>query len=221
MLRNPDYEEYLARRERLGIITPKPFVRLPVTSEQRDEPTEEDTKSYRDFMWVSGYRPSEALPNLPKPHEAEIRVQAEGWKRILREVSSSSLIHVRDILGKSRSKPIVAARQETCYRMVTELNMSYPAVGRRMGLDHSTVLHSVRKHAEKTGLYTPRGRDKSNKEHELRNAEIVRCVILGDTPEDLAFRHELSVDRIKQIIWERARGLAKVAVERIAKEAAE
>jgi chromosomal replication initiator protein len=53
---------------------------------------------------------------------------------------------VEDIRGKSRQRPLVAARQTSMYvfRQLTE--MSYPAIAREFGgRDHTTVIHAVDK----------------------------------------------------------------------------
>ena len=55
-------------------------------------------------------------------------------------------ITVADLVGKSRSRPLVTARQISMYvfRQMTEF--SYPAIGREFGgRDHTTVIHAVEK----------------------------------------------------------------------------
>jgi len=49
------------------------------------------------------------------------------------------------IMGKSREDQIVKARQMLCYYLYEFESMSYASIGRFMGLDHSTVIHSVNK----------------------------------------------------------------------------
>lgn len=66
---------------------------------------------------------------------------------IIREVSVKHGIPVEEIVGVSRSKHIVAARQEAMYRVRKERpDMSLPMIGKAFGgKDHTTVLHAVRK----------------------------------------------------------------------------
>jgi hypothetical protein len=75
---------------------------------------------------------------------------AEKWKSILAEVCEKHGIDWLDLASDRRSTPIVRARHEAMYRMRHETTMSLPAIGRKMGgRDHTTVLHGVRKHAER------------------------------------------------------------------------
>ena len=65
---------------------------------------------------------------------------------ILEATSKLFGFSVEDIRGKSRQRPLVAARQTSMYvfRQLTE--MSYPAIAREFGgRDHTTVIHAVDK----------------------------------------------------------------------------
>lgn len=53
------------------------------------------------------------------------------------------------LIGKRRTKPIVLARHEAMWGL-RKLGLSYPRIGALLGgRDHSTVIHGVRKHAER------------------------------------------------------------------------
>ena len=53
---------------------------------------------------------------------------------------------VADLTGKSRSRPLVTARQIAMYVLRQMTNFSYPAIGREFGdRDHTTVMHAVTK----------------------------------------------------------------------------
>ncbi len=53
---------------------------------------------------------------------------------------------VEDLTGKSRSRPLVTARQIAMYVLRQMTNFSYPAIGRQFGdRDHTTVMHAVTK----------------------------------------------------------------------------
>ena len=53
---------------------------------------------------------------------------------------------VEDLIGKSRSRPLVTARQIAMYVLRQMTNFSYPAIGRQFGdRDHTTVMHAVTK----------------------------------------------------------------------------
>lgn len=72
------------------------------------------------------------------------------WKTIIHEVAVAHSVFFAEIVGHARSYPIVAARQEAYYRLRTELGMSFPEIGRRMGgKDHTGVIHGINKHKAK------------------------------------------------------------------------
>jgi chromosomal replication initiation ATPase DnaA len=77
------------------------------------------------------------------------------WRKIVMEVAEAHQVSVRDILGPTRFRHVVYARQEAMYRVRNEIvirgePMSYPEIGRKFGgRDHSTVLHSMRAHARR------------------------------------------------------------------------
>jgi len=53
---------------------------------------------------------------------------------------------VEDLIGKSRSRPLVTARQIAMYVLRQMTTFSYPAIGRQFGdRDHTTVMHAVTK----------------------------------------------------------------------------
>jgi chromosomal replication initiator protein len=53
---------------------------------------------------------------------------------------------VEALRGKSRQRPLVAARQEAMYVFREMTDLSYPAIGRIFGdRDHTTVMHAVDK----------------------------------------------------------------------------
>lgn len=75
------------------------------------------------------------------------RMQADLFiaphKRILREEAERAGIRPEDILGERRLKKIARARQRCMLRMKEELKMSASSIGRKLGRDHSTVLHGI------------------------------------------------------------------------------
>ena len=68
-----------------------------------------------------------------------------GWKRILIQVARKYRINHGMLLSHMRDPEIVLARNEAVYRMRTELNMSYPQIGRQLSKDHTTCIHSYRR----------------------------------------------------------------------------
>ncbi len=71
------------------------------------------------------------------------------WKLILVEVAAKHGCSVEDIRGENRSKRMVAARHEACWRMRHEAQMGVKAIGRRLGdRDHTTILNSLMRYEQ-------------------------------------------------------------------------
>lgn len=72
--------------------------------------------------------------------------QAITPELIIREVHKYYQIPIEDLLGKKRTKEIVAPRQVTMYLLRHEASLSYPEIGKEMGgKDHSTIMHGCKK----------------------------------------------------------------------------
>lgn len=85
------------------------------------------------------------VPEPPVPQA--LRIPRTKSETILAEVCAKHGLSKEALLGKLRHKQFVAARHEAAFRLIVEAGMTYPAVGRRMGRDHTTIMHSVKKHA--------------------------------------------------------------------------
>jgi len=144
--------DYAARRARLmnpavvAVPTERPVVRQYAPDLSRivalpaKPPAEAVRIVFRDVILVSSSRAD--LANTP----ATIS-QAET---ILREVCLSHRIRRNELLSARRDAALVRARHEACWRMKNETSLSYPQIGRLLGgRDHTTILHGVRKHAER------------------------------------------------------------------------
>ncbi|MDQ3896407.1 MAG: chromosomal replication initiator protein DnaA [Actinomycetota bacterium] len=67
-------------------------------------------------------------------------------KQILEATAEMFGLTVEDLRGKSRSRPLVTARQIAMYVLREMTDFSYPAIGREFGdRDHTTVMHAVTK----------------------------------------------------------------------------
>lgn len=67
-------------------------------------------------------------------------------KLILEATAEMFGLSVEDLRGKSRSRPLVTARQIAMYVLREMTDFSYPAIGREFGdRDHTTVMHAVTK----------------------------------------------------------------------------
>lgn len=70
---------------------------------------------------------------------------------ILASVARHHGFTVAELKSARRVKKVVLARQEAAYRIISETPLSYPQVGKLLHRDHTTILHAVAKHAERTG----------------------------------------------------------------------
>ncbi len=79
-----------------------------------------------------------------------------AWSAILDEVCAQHGVPHALVLSVARTAPIIAARHEVMYRLAAETAMSLPQIGRKLGRDHTSVLHGIRVHARRRGLPLPR-----------------------------------------------------------------
>lgn len=126
------HQEHIARRIRLGMVPgapPRVMLAAPVVAEQETAPGPEI---------------------LPKPIKPEpIFLPRTEWKAIIKECADKHGVTVAQITGETRIILVARARHEAAFRMATELDMSLPQIGRRLGnRDHTTALHSIRKYME-------------------------------------------------------------------------
>ena len=72
------------------------------------------------------------------------------WREIVEQVCAKHGITPAELTGARRAVHISAARQEAVYRMSRETNLSLPQIGKRIGgRDHTTIIHSIRRHEAK------------------------------------------------------------------------
>lgn len=64
---------------------------------------------------------------------------------LLKQVSIVTRVTVTDIIGKCRKKEYVLARQLFCYYARIHSNKTFSAIGSFMNVDHSTVIHHVKR----------------------------------------------------------------------------
>jgi len=52
-------------------------------------------------------------------------------------------VPLQALYARGRRQPVALARQTACWLIRRHTALSYPAIGRLLGRDHSTVLHAV------------------------------------------------------------------------------
>lgn len=121
-----------AVRARLRPVVVSRYVRPAPVPEPVRPPPQAIRRSPHQYILIGNIAPTRFEPK---------------WKTIVYEVAKAHLVSFSDIVGHARSYPIVAARQEAYYRLRTELGLSFPEIGRRMGgKDHTGVMHGFNKH---------------------------------------------------------------------------
>lgn len=76
------------------------------------------------------------------------------WKAIVQDVSHSRGVPVAQLMGRSQVWAISHARFE-CWALIREkMGVSYPTIARWWGVDHSSVMHGVRRwNTQLKGMY--------------------------------------------------------------------
>ena len=71
-------------------------------------------------------------------------------KQIIQEAAQKHGITVSELIGESRCKHYVIARQEAAYRIRKECGYGLPRIGKLLGgRDHTTILHACRAHEKR------------------------------------------------------------------------
>ena len=101
---------------------------------------------------VAAYASIHAVPATRLLAEEQLRdlINSEARQltpRIILETTAEMFgTTVEDLVGKSRSRPLVTSRQISMYVFRQMTDFSYPAIGREFGgRDHTTVIHAVDK----------------------------------------------------------------------------
>lgn len=65
-------------------------------------------------------------------------------EKIVEVVATGTGITRSQIMGRSRSAPVVRARHLAMWLAYRSLELSYPQVGQAFDRDHTTIIHAVR-----------------------------------------------------------------------------
>jgi hypothetical protein len=140
-------EAHIERRKRLGMYTPQPVIARPgkiriVNVETEQESPEPITQEQIENGAAPGFAlyrntiPSDAILNMLTPC---------SWKFLVAFASKRHGILVRDILGTTRNRKVVAARDEAIKLVYQHTQRSLPKTSEIFSRDHTTILHSLRK----------------------------------------------------------------------------
>jgi hypothetical protein len=138
----PSPAEIAARRARLGMITqPKPVFALVNKSEAKPEP--KPVKQAEPEPVLAPEPRSPLAPSLP----GECPTLAE----IVRRVAWMHRIPVAEILSPDRHEALVKARDHIVWLSLRHTYKSLPQIGKALGRDHTTILHSMYKNVVARG----------------------------------------------------------------------
>jgi chromosomal replication initiator protein len=83
-------------------------------------------------------------------HETITPATAPTMKGIARRIAEKYGLSPEDLQSPKRTRDIVRPRQEAMHEMYQTGRWSYPRIARFFGgMDHTTVIHGVRRHAER------------------------------------------------------------------------
>jgi hypothetical protein len=142
-------QHYAAVRQRIMAASwyrDPPTERIDLLAKMAPPPDPKPKPSYFfRLIYIEPIGPG--LTVLPPP------VNGKTVKQILCEVVAKHGIKMWELQSPRRAAPVVAARQEACYRLRVEKRLSLPEIGRKLGgRDHTTVLHGCRAHAKRNAL---------------------------------------------------------------------
>lgn len=79
------------------------------------------------------------------PMQINISYSLNSPDKLMQAVCQTCSVSREDVLGKNRQKNLVEARQILMYLYKENLDLSFPAIGKLLNRDHTTVLHAFRK----------------------------------------------------------------------------
>lgn len=140
-------ERAKAARARMSAIPLPALVRIPApqpVAKRRPLSAKEAAEFYEGYLWDlynACAKADELRRGVPRPPVT--------LASIVREVAAKHGFLPLEIRAQRRHGPLVRARQEFCWRASRETEHSTVAIGRFIARDHTTVIASIRRHAER------------------------------------------------------------------------
>lgn len=178
--------DYRSLRKRLGMERRQKIIRR------------EALANIRQAVAMEVIEPEIVQPETPASDAPELP-RVEQWKIIIREACENNNVTREEFYSKCRAARIILARQEAAYRLVMELDYSYPAVARRIGYaDHTTALHAAKSYAQRHNLII-NGRNPTAAKRELRNKGIIAAFAAGFSAKEIAKKEKLEPSTVRAI----------------------
>ena len=101
-------------------------------------------------------------PPKPKSDLEKLNDYRPAWRVIAQEVSAKHNIPLKELQGNRRVKRYSISRREIFWRLRQEKGMSLLDIARKMGKDHTSVLHGLRVYARDHQLTPTTGEEACN-----------------------------------------------------------
>lgn len=148
---------YAEVRKRLGagpvppkpVVIPKPVVALPKPAEP--------PRTYFDAskLYRLAFDSSQQKPDLIKIEKIEAQKSILGkvtFKDVLNAVAAETGLTPEEIISKRRKRDLIMPRRYFFWRVAKECpHLSLAEIGRRAGVDHTTVLYHIHKYSVDSG----------------------------------------------------------------------
>lgn len=127
---------------------------------------------------------------------------------ICRDVAQRHRMTIEELRSPRRARKYVEARQEAAYLLCRLTSLSYPAIGRILDRDHTSIIHSVRKYIERHGLpsiddrqgWSPWEAERSAMARK-REDMVVRYFDQGFDAKQIAARLNTTVNAVRGIVY--------------------
>lgn len=155
---------YAQVRKRLRGEVPRPIMAIPPRPVPQPEP-EPVAEPEPEVSFVQDFRPVAHTMIfadggwIKTAANKEQLAPRKSFSDVLKEFAKEAGVPVRTILGKRRHRWIVDMRRAFWWRVAHECpHLSIADIGRRSGVDHTSILHALKRYAETNGLpYPSRG----------------------------------------------------------------
>lgn len=101
-------------------------------------------KTIKDMQQTVNLLRVEATPK-EKLGKTDVGIEPIPLAAVIRAVSAQIGSTVEDILSRRRVPGVIHARKVVCFVAYKVTNLTLTGIGKRIGRDHSTVLHDVRR----------------------------------------------------------------------------
>lgn len=117
---------------------------LAAAKERRQRLYPPQTKRGKPALRVEPEPPVQIVQGAPEVSSAIIPIAVAPMHEIIRIVADVFGVSLNEIVSPHRQRNVTRARQAAAYLATIHTQLSFPAIGRGIKRDHTTVLHSFR-----------------------------------------------------------------------------